>query len=133
MPHLRQLLAVALVVAAGCGDAAAPAGPAGTYELSRVNGSALPFLAQEFGAFRIDILSGSLVLRADHTFMGEISSRQTNGSDAQAMTEQVAGEWSVNGATITFSEIGKGAYSGQIEGTRLTALRTGVTFEFVKQ
>lgn len=134
MLHLRRLMAVAMVVVAGCGgDSTGPTGPQGTYRLERVNGGSLPFLAEQFGDFRIDILAGSLTVRADHSFSAEITSQQTDGSASQTIAEQTAGTWTSSGSSITFAETGSAAYSGQLSGGRLTAQRAGVTFEFVKQ
>lgn len=123
-----------MVLLSGCGgDATAPNGPEGSYQLERVNGGSLPFLAEQFGSFRIDILSGSLTLRANHSFSAEVTSKQTDGASSQTLTEQAAGSWSISGASITFSETGSGAFSGTVNGNRLTAQRAGVTFEFVRQ
>jgi hypothetical protein len=134
MRYARHWLTLAMVVVAGCGgDSTGPTGPQGTYRLERVNGGSLPFLAEQFGDFRIDIVSGSLIVRADHTFSAEITSQQTNGSASQTIAEQAAGSWTSNGSAITFTEPGSAAYSGQLSGDRLTAQRAGVTFEFVKQ
>ena len=131
MSYVRLVLAAVLLV--GCQDATAPTGPEGSYRLEQVNGGALPFLAEQFGSFRIDILSGSLVLRADQTFSAEITSRQSNAGESQTLTEQAAGTWSRNGSAITFSETGSGAFTGTVVTNGLTAQRAGVTFGFVKQ
>ena len=133
---LKEMLLVAAVTLVGsaCGnDATAPEVVSGTYRLERVNGNVLPFLAEQSGSFRIDILSGSLIVRADRTFTGEIVSTQTNGQSVQTLTEQTGGTYTRTGSTITFSETGSISYQGQVSATTLTAQRAGVTFTFVKE
>src|ERR1041384_7488815 len=100
--HLRTLLMIAMVAAvpAACGDSVT--GPArgheGTYVLERVNGATLPYLAEQVGTYRLDIVGGTLTLRADGTYSGAVVSRETNDGSPVTANRPSTGTFTVDGA-----------------------------------
>jgi hypothetical protein len=132
-----MLLAAAIgLVPAACGDGTT--NPSlrlqGTYVLERVNGGALPFLAEQIGSSRLDIIGGTLILRADGSYSGAVTSRQTDGVTPLTFSQQSTGTFTVAASQVTFKESDTGSiYGGVLNGTRLIATRNGVTFDFVKE
>lgn len=129
--------ATTLTLLAGCGSDSAPTAPAaleGEYALETVNGLRLPFLKTESAAERVEVVSGSLMLRSDRTYQGNIVEQWTTGANIQSFPETSAGTFSVASNRITFTEGATGAvYSGTINGNRISATLNDVTFGFVRK
>lgn len=135
-PVSRLVAATTLVLLSSCGaDTVAPvSGLEGEYALDRVNGIALPFLKEETASQRVEVVSGSLLLRSNRTYSGTIVEQWTSGGTVQSFPETSAGTYSVSGSQLTFTESGSGAvYLGTMDGARITATLIDVTFRFVKQ
>ena len=121
----------------GCGSdrvVTPPAGLEGGYTLETVNGETLPFLKSESPSERVEVVSGSLTLRLDRTYSGEIVEQWTIGGNTELFPETSAGTFSVSGNQLTFTEGGSGAvYHGTINGNRISATLMDVTFGFVEK
>ena len=79
---LAGLLSAA--IAAGCGgddpepvDPAAEAAAVGTYTLTAANGAPLPFKYGQSDSSRFDIVSGRIVLEANHDMTDETTTTET--------------------------------------------------------
>lgn len=135
-PILRLVAAGSFALVTSCGADPVTPLPAveGEYVLELVNGMTLPFLKEASASQRVEVVSGSLVLRSNHTYSGTIVEQWTTGSDVQAFPESSAGTYTVSGNQFTFTESGSGAvYHGTLAGTRITATLMDVTFRFVKR
>jgi hypothetical protein len=107
--RLKTIGAIALVAAAAsCGGDVGPASFLGEYELHSVNGL-LPFRIlhnDTDGQWIFDVVSGTLVLKADKTFEEVLVYQVTPPPTAQApfQTETPTdGTYTVEGNTITFT------------------------------
>ena len=132
-----RLVAATTLALAGCRSDAAVTPPPGLdaeYALETVNGIALPFLKEESASQRVEVVSGSLSLRANHTYSGAIVEQWTTGGNVQTFPETSSGTYSLSGNQLTFTESGSGAvYYGTLNGTRIAATLGDVTFGFVKK
>lgn len=106
----------------------------GEYALETVNGVGIPFLKSQTASERVEVVSGSLMLRPDRTFSGEIVEQWTTGGNVDLFPETSTGVFSVSGNQLTFTESGSGAvYRGTIDGNRIRATLMDVTFGFVEK
>ena len=128
--------AASLALLGGCGSdgVTTPVGVEGEYALETVNGIALPFLKSESAIERVEVVSGSLTLRSNRTYSGEIVERWTAAGSVELFPETSAGTFSISGDQLTFTETASGAaYHGTINGNRLRATLMDVTFGFVER
>lgn len=134
---LCLLSVTTLALLGGCGSdrvVTPPAGLAGEYALETVNGMTLPFLKEESASGRVEVVSGSLTLRANRTYSGEIVEQWTVGGNIESFPETSAGTFVVSGDVLTFTESGTGAiHHGTTNGKRVTATLNDVTFGFVER
>jgi hypothetical protein len=132
--HSLYALVAAFGLMTGCApDTTGPSRPDGTYQLDRVNGGSLPFLAESTSSGKLEIIGGSMAIGADGTFAAQVTSRETAGTAATTVTQQVNGTFTIAGDRLTFTEVTGERYTGVFSGGRLTAQRADVTFEFVRK
>ena len=122
----RTLLAGVALLLAACGDdptapSPTPARVAGTYSLAKVDGQLLPFLALDLGAYRVNVVSGTLLLRADGTYAHDVSHRTEDSGNIRTGTDTDVGTWNLHGDTITLAST-KAVFSqtGVISGDAIT-------------
>ncbi|HEV2147322.1 MAG TPA: hypothetical protein VGR37_07950 [Longimicrobiaceae bacterium] len=129
------LLLVLALVAGACSDGPtdARARVAGTYELQDVNGSSLPATIAVAPEGRLEITSGTMVLRADESYTETVRLRIIF-NDGQTETESFIenGTYSMTGGTITFTvppSLGEEgfSYTGEVSGRTLTYTAQGLT------
>lgn len=144
-PPIRVLgaLALALIVAAACGDAIGPAvGVEGTYELHTINGEAPPVTVYEEEdpvegmTFTFDVAGGSLQLAGGGEFLMTLGWQvRANGTLVAADTETWSGSYQVDGTTITFTDPEGDVVVGQIDGDAIVFTEvddeTGIAMELV--
>jgi hypothetical protein len=137
------LLAAALI---GCSDDDDDDGPLtpsnveGTYTLTAVNGAAPPgtteFIA---GGGRVEITSGTFVLRDNRTYTETINTRTVPASGAATTNTQTEnGSYQMNGSTIVFTLAATStepafSYEGTISGNTLTYVFAGTGITYTKQ
>lgn len=133
--RIKSLLAIAAIAASACHEGATgPKGPLGTYGLQTVNTATLPFLAEDTPAGRIVINSGNLIFADDGTYTGQVVSTLTVNGSASTLAQNSSGTFTVSGSQLTFKETGTGAqYQGVLDGDKITAVRSNVTFGFLKR
>ena len=134
---LSRLNAVLLALIASCGGEDTVTGPesvAGVYALQTVNNATLPYLKEAAADLTVQVVSGSLTLRADATYHGEIIEEWARPASTDSIVELSNGSFNVSGNSITFAQGGNHAvYQGTITGNRITATLSDVTFGFVKR
>lgn len=118
-------LAVALMLPLNaCGDDDDPTGPdveaSGTYELSTVNGEALPFTLAQEGADMLEVIDGLIELHADGTFTDSTTFLRTVGGTETTEAEVFSGSYSQTGNALRFAPSGGGAYSMSVTADALT-------------
>jgi hypothetical protein len=111
---------IALLGACGS-DSTGPsnANVAGTYSLSTVDGSSLPFTVPNTGDNTEIVQSATITLTSDSTYSA-VASGTENGESTTIITD--AGSYSVSGSQVTFtsSVIQGGNYTGTVSGSTLT-------------
>jgi hypothetical protein len=137
---MRRLLSLVVLATAlsACGSDSSTqptqASVAGTWNLTSVNGVALPWLAQAADP-KVEVLNDQLVLSANGTFTQSQNVRFTDAT--QVVTTQAfndAGTYSLNGASATFRFNSDGSSgTGTISGNTLTVGETGFSFVYTKQ
>ena len=103
---MRRLLAVALVLAAACGGDTTT-GPTvqqqitGTWSLSTVNGSALPFTIAQTGTNKVELVSDVFVVASTGSFTQTTTVRTTINGVVTTQSVADAGTYTVSGTAIT--------------------------------
>ena len=129
---LRAAVA-ASVLAAACGGDDGPTGRAtavtGTYTLRTANGAPLPALLEDTPA-RLEVLSGSLTLDADHTFTNQQRIRTTENGVATIRDVRLAGTYTVQGAMLTLVDPQAGSTTATRGDDSITLGSGTVTFVY---
>jgi hypothetical protein len=118
-------LATALLLPfTACGDEDGPTGPnveaSGTYQLSTVNGEALPFTLAQDGADMIEVIDGQIELHANGTFTDSTTFRLTDAGSATTEAEVYTGSYSQTGNALRFTPSSGGVYSMSVTEDALT-------------
>jgi hypothetical protein len=117
-------LALAAVVAtlAACGsdnnNSTGPTDVSGTYSLSTIDGSSLPFTVPDNPDHTIVVQSGTITLGSDHSYTVTGTGTSDGGDSQQVLAD--AGTYSLSGSTVTFT-------STSHSGTIYTATATSTT------
>jgi ABC-type Fe3+-hydroxamate transport system substrate-binding protein len=137
---MRRLLvmtfAFATVLLAGCGSdgstAPTQASLAGTWSLSTINGSPLPFVLQASGP-KIEIMSDEFTVAANGTFTESTVARVTDGTTVSTITIPDNGTYTLNGtaAVFTFSDGSSG--TGTVSGNTFTVASGGYSQVYTKR
>ena len=147
MTSRRYLGAALLATAAlvGCSDddddgGTTPTDAAGTYTMTLVNGAALPGTTEIIaGGGRVEISSGTFVLRDNKTYTETINTRTVPATGAATTNTQTEnGSYAINGSTIIFtlpatSSEAAFSYEGTISGNTLTYVFAGTAITYTKQ
>ena len=136
---MRRMLAIvstaAAVLLAGCGsdNSTNPtqAQVAGTWNLTTVNGSPLPFTIQ--ATPKIEVVSDQLVVSTNGTFTETTQTRTTNGTTVTNQTVPDGGTYSLNGTAATFIFNDGSTGAGTVSGTTLIVAFPGVSLDYQKQ
>ena len=136
---MRKVLAVlAFALVAGCGDDSSTgltgnASFAGTYNLSTINGSPLPFVIQATGP-KLEVISDQIVVNAGGTFTETTSVRITNGTAVTTSTDSDGGTYTLNGTAVTFRFNSNGSTgTGTVAGNTLVVAESGFSQVYLKQ
>ena len=132
---LVSVFTAATVLLSACGSdsttAPTPTSIAGTWNLSTVNGAALPFVLQ--ASPKIEILSDQIVILANGTFTQSTQARLTNGTTITTQTIPDGGTYSLNGTAATFTFTDGGSETATVSGNSMTIAETGLSLVYNKQ
>jgi len=122
------MVAVASALAACDRGATSPKGAIdATYDMTSINGSALPF-SKTLGTATLRITSDVLVLRGDGTYEDQTNYEIPSGQRVQKTTSIERGKYSISDGAISFNDQTNGSrYGGTISGTTLTQSVNGLT------
>lgn len=108
MPYRKTLTTIFLAAGglalSGADARAQTPAPAGTYTLAQVNGQPLPVVTETEGDCRDEVVSGTLTLTAGGDWELEYLERETCGATVEEEGEGEDGDYTVDGATLRFSD-----------------------------
>jgi hypothetical protein len=136
--HLAATLLLTLGLACG-GDSTSPtASIAGTWNLSSINGSPLPFTIQQVGTTKLEVVSDVAILTASNSSSGSFTetttSRLTQNGQVSTQTSANSGTYTLNGTAVVFvSNTAGTSNTGSWSGNTLTLAENGVALVFVRQ
>jgi hypothetical protein len=132
---LVSVFTAATVLLSACGSdsttAPTPTSIAGTWNLTTVNGAALPFVLQ--ASPKIEILSDQIVILANGSFTQSTQARLTNGTTITTQTIPDAGTYTLNGTAATFTFTDGGSETATVSGNSMTIAETGLSLVYNKQ
>lgn len=104
--HVKAIFAVfGIVLVAACNEATVPNGDAsGTYALTAINGSPLPFLLDATATDTLVITSGNITINANGTFVETLTADETIGGVKTTNTNVCPGNYVQSGNAFTFQE-----------------------------
>jgi hypothetical protein len=128
------LAALALVLSVGaCSDIAGLGNLTGNYDLQRVDGQLLPYVADESlnGTYRLELTRSTLVLHRDGTYTTTFTWRETIRGSVVSDTETFDGTYERTGNDIYLYDDFDGTTTiARVEGGRLFIDSDGITFEY---
>jgi hypothetical protein len=140
---MRRLLALALLIAtASCSSDSStnptPDSLAGTWNLSTVNGLALPFLLlpgdPQASIPKVELLNDQIIASSAGTFTETGNARFTDASGVQDVPFTDSGTWTISGTAVTFRFTSDGSSgTGTLSGNTFTIGETGFSSVYVKQ
>lgn len=136
---MRKLFSVAAIclVLSACGDAFTPDGTSGTYDLTLVNGIAMPAsisIVEDGITVQFSFDTGTLTLRADGTYTFASTLTITSGSTTVAESETESGTFALQEpATIIFTATDGDTGSGTIAGGIITIIDDEFVFVLEKR
>lgn len=108
MRNITAITLAASLALTACGkDSSGPdtgADIAGTYTLTTVNGSPLPFTTDEDATYKAEILASAITLRGDRTFSWSFTGRSTDNGTPTTDSETFTGTYTVNGSAIRLTD-----------------------------
>jgi hypothetical protein len=135
---MRRFLALALLLAsASCSSDSStnptPESLAGTWNLSTVNGSSLPFLLQAANP-KVELLDDQFIVSSAGTFTQTQNVRLTDASGVTNLPFTDSGTWTLNGTSVTFTFTSDGSSgTGTVSGNSFTFGGPGFPLVYVKQ
>lgn len=124
------LVLLATILTACGGDSDGPTGPdtshVGTYTLSTLNGTNLPFVLVQVGNDKLEITQGSMTLNADNTFSDRATLRETVGGAVSTEQSTSTGTYSRNNNALSFTYSDGSVIAGSLSGGQLTIAQDGV-------
>lgn len=139
---MRRFFTIALLTVlgsslAGCGSDSGTnpttASLAGTWNLTTVNGSPLPFTAQASNP-KIEIMNDQIIAAAGGTFTETGNYRVTNAGVVSTVPFTDSGTWVVNGTAVSFRFSSDNSVgTGTVSGNTFTVAESGFSSVYVKQ
>jgi hypothetical protein len=133
----RLLLAIAVLTMACGSDATEPttmASVAGTWSLSTVNGTALPYILAQSGADKLEWTADVITATSTGSFTQISSFKTTANGQVTTQTTPDAGTFSINGTAVTFTFQSDGSTgTGALNGNTMTVTGQGFALVYVKQ
>lgn len=137
---MRTITLVGIVLAlAACGSdsgspTAAPATVAGTYNLTTVDGQALPFTVVDLGAYQAKLASATLTLQADGTYAFQFAIRIEDSGNIRSVSQTDGGVWNTSAGTVTLTSTQAGfTRTGAVSGGVMTLQSSTFVFGLAKQ
>jgi len=135
MRFTSLVIALAATTVTACADVGPDpiASFAGQYTLTRLDGAAVPVVAERTATTTYEVVSGTLTLTADGNWLGVVHSRWADSSGSFPQDNQASGTFFISGNGLTFLDTDHRYYSAAVKADTITAIYEGNTFEFVKR
>ena len=121
---MRRFVWMALALAIACGDgtsAPTSASVEGTWTLRTIGGARLPYVLDQAGADKIELLDASIVATSNGRFTTTSTERTTIAGQATSRAYDDGGSYTLRGEDVTFTFSSDGlAVRGVIRGDSLT-------------
>lgn len=137
---VRVLVAapLALLLGACGGDDGGPAAPseqsvAGTWNLQSINGVRLPFVIEQSGLDKVEVVGETYTLTNTGTFTQVTQYRATIDGRVTNESEVDAGSYVLNGTALTIHWNSGGQITASVSGRQLTATQDGLAVVYQKQ
>ena len=133
---MRRLL-LGLLLAVACGGSDSTTAPVvvsalGTWSLSTVNGSPLPYVVAQSGTNKAEVIGGSLTVSAS-SYAVTLTGRNTVNGVASTSSGSDAGTYSTNGTAITLRSNSDGStITGSFAANALTLTEQGGAYVFTR-
>lgn len=123
--RLALLLSLIGMVVA-CGDSGTePVSVTGEYQLSMVNGKALPYRLFSDVGYTVDVTRSSLSLKADGSFLAALTSEERVEGNLSVYVDTAGGRWLQTGNTIKFTTTDSLKSTGTWTGKTLSVIDSG--------
>ena len=134
---MRRLIPLILAVAVACGSDS-PTQPttasiAGTWTLTSVNGTGLPFVTSQTANDKVELVGDVVTATATGTYTEVFSFRETLNGVVTTRNEPDNGTYTLNGTAITLNSSTQGSITGALSGNTFTLVDQGFVFLFTKQ
>lgn len=132
---MRKLIAVlALATLAACGsDSTSSASFEGTWNLSTVNNSPLPYTFYQSGTERDELTSEKMVASAGKVYDTSNYRITVTGSPVENYTSVDTAAYSLNGNVVKIKYSASDSVMGTFSGSTLTLSASGITAVYLKQ
>lgn len=134
---MRRLIPLVLAVAVACGSDS-PTQPtttsiAGTWSLTSVNAVGLPFVINQSGNDKLELVGDVVTATATGTYTETFSYRETLNGVVTTSSQPDNGTYTINGNAITLNSSTTGPITGALSGNTFTVVDQGFVFLFTKQ
>lgn len=134
---MRRLIPLILAIAVACGSDS-PTQPtnasiAGTWSLTSVNGSGLPFVMSQTANDKVELVGDVVTATPTGTYTEVFSFRETLNGVVTTTSEPDNGTYTINGNAITLNSSTNGSITGALSGNTFTLIDQGFVFLFTKQ
>ena len=134
---MRRFIPLILAAAVACGSDSSTqpttTSIAGTWDLTSVNGTALPFVINQTGTDKLELVGDVVTATATGTYTESFSFRETLNGVVTTTTEPDNGTYTINGNAITLNSSTNGSITGALSGNTFTLVDQGFVFLFTKQ
>ena len=135
---MKKLTAILLALAVACtGDKlTGPQRPAveGTWTLQTIGGLGLPYLLDQFGDDKLELMEASLIVQGDSSFTSTSKQRLTVQGQTDSQTYTEGGTYMMRGSVVWFRFAGdNGVVTGRLGGDSLLFGEGGISVVYRRQ
>jgi hypothetical protein len=134
---MRRLIPLFLAAAIACGSDSSTqpttTSIAGTWNLTSVNGVALPFTISQTANDKVELTGDVITATATGTYTELFQFRETLNGTVTTSSEPDNGTYTLNGTALTLNSATSQSITGAVSGNTFTLIDQGFVFLFTKQ